>query len=133
MFSKLTENYRPCKWANDNNYYSSRLLLCPDGGKIDRVMDARFYVSGTGATTWCRVWLRLGGAVYGYGVGKATGWGYDRESTAFVEALSDMGINKEELMEKSGITGGIGMSAVMRILPTLLPDGGNLVELYTGA
>lgn len=138
LFDNLKENYKAARWATDNNYYGSRLIVRPSGDSIEKVGDIRFYVSRTGTTTWCRMWLCLGDK-RGYGTGKATGWGYDRESAAFVSALGDMGIDAQAMREATqtdygpGLQPGVGMSTALPAFVKLLPDSGKLVVLSTGS
>lgn len=138
LFENIKENYKPVKWANDNNYYGSRLVVRPHDDKLDNVADIRFYVSRSGNTTYCRMWLRLGGR-WGYGVGKADGYGYDRESSAFVNALEDMGIDANALRKATdseygpGLQPGVGMSTALPAFVALLPDADKLFTLSTGA
>lgn len=138
-FDNIHKDYKCARWARDENYYGSRLIFKPEVGRLNNVMDARFYVSRSGNTTWCRVWLDVG-EKRGYGVGKATGWGYDRESSAFVNALENMGVDVAALREETadpdshlGIEGGVGMSYIMPRLKKILPDGERLVEYTTGS
>lgn len=105
----LKQSSRAANFATDNNFYGARRVINKENG--ESVLDARFYVSRSGNTLWCRAWYKVNEQC-GYGVGKATGWGYDRESSAFVNALADMGIEKGDLHKKD-IEGGIGMDAVL--------------------
>ena len=53
-------------------------------------IDVRWY--GTQAVTYCCIWGTIKG-VYFNGSGKAGGYGYDRSSAAFSEALESAGLS----------------------------------------
>lgn len=76
-------------FATDRNYTGSYLLVSPDGM---RVVDCRSYWAG-GMTNRARVWLCTpGNGRSAYGVGRSTGYGYDRAGAAIADALADAGV-----------------------------------------
>lgn len=86
-FDRKHPSTRSCTDANFvGTYY---LLGTPrsDSTSASPVVEARMYCTD-GGTVYCRCWYRLDDA-WGYGVGKAGGYGYDKLSTAFYVAFKD--------------------------------------------
>lgn len=106
-------------WVSLRNFYGAYILQ-DKAGRI--IMQAKMYVTSTGVSTGCCLWLDLPDGVHVYTHGKVSGYGYNRESAAFVNALANAGADVEELRE-SGIQGGIGMSAIIARLQELLGNG----------
>lgn len=115
------------RWANLRNFYGAYVIQ-DDAGHF--VMQAKMYVTSNSASNGCILRLNLGENNYACAYGKASGYGYDRESAAFVDALRNMGVDGNALREETGIQGGIGMSAIMPVLQKLW--GGNLHSFYIG-
>lgn len=122
MFGNLSSIHasRP-RWATSRNFYGAYILQ-DAAGKL--VMQARMYVTSSHSSNGCCLWL---GNVYTHG--KAGGYGYDRESAAFVDALVNAGADAEAL-RRHGIQAGVGMSAIIPELKKLL--GENLRDFYVG-
>lgn len=115
------------KWMNNRNWEHTYVLL--NKANCTTVFEARVYCTASGATVGCRVWIHSD-SVYGYGVGKAGGYGYDRISAAVVNACEDMGIEVEQADREAGFAGGCGMASVMPVLRKALEQvlGMELVE-----
>lgn len=97
------------KWMNNRNWEHVYILL--NKADCSTVFEARIYCTASGAQVGCRAWLRMPDD-WGYGVGKASGYGYDRISSAVYHACKDMGIIPEgdegecgKLYPDSGIDG----------------------------
>lgn len=89
------------KYRKENNFYRSLQLVCFNPERIGKysngfstVLNVRFY--GTQAMTYCCIWGSIN-KIYFHAGGKAGGYGYDRESAAFSEALTNAGFNVEGL------------------------------------
>ena len=77
-------------------------------------VDARFYCARSGGSVvYCIVWIS-GKGVYGRGVGKAGGYGYDKPSAALNGAMLDAGINISDL----GGRGSVVMEEAIRAVGT---------------
>lgn len=77
------------KWMNNRNWERTYAIIRLDDGV--GVFEARMYCTASGAQVGCRCRCHLSDA-WGYGVGKAGGYGYDRESAALRAALNNMGL-----------------------------------------
>ncbi len=73
-------------YRRTNGFCHQITVLLPDGSAP---VIARFYYPGDVA--YCVVWVH-GNTSHGYGMGKAGGYGYHKESAALAEALSDAGV-----------------------------------------
>lgn len=75
-----------------NNYTGGLKLISFDTDKKQFVetLDVRFY--STNAMTYCCVWGSIKGEYFN-GSGNAGGYGYDKESAAFSNALQSAGFN----------------------------------------
>ncbi len=62
-------------------------------GKIQNFIDARFFMgrSSQSSVVYCLLWIH-GDTQWGSGKGQAGGYGYDKTSAAFSEALDSAGI-----------------------------------------
>src|SRR5690606_12184309 len=67
----------------------SIVSFLPDEG-FSQPLDVRFY--GSGQTVYCCIWGSIKGDYFN-GSGKAGGYGYDKESAAFAQALQSAGFN----------------------------------------
>lgn len=122
---KSVEGGRP-RWATRYNFYGAYLLQDSTGKQI---MQANMYVTSGSTANGCCLWLDLPNGCHVYSHGKAGGYGYDRESAAFVRALVNAGVDAEEL-RKTGIQAGVGMSAIIPELKKLW--GEDLRNFYIG-
>lgn len=78
-------------FRKDKHFYKAVHLVGVVDGEIQDLAEVRFY--GTGKTNTAILWIHspiLG--LYGSEVGKAGGWGYNREDAAFQSAVRGMGI-----------------------------------------
>jgi hypothetical protein len=76
-------NYR----KNDGLYKGFKAIDLKTGSEI---LDIRFY-NTTGRANYCAMWI-FSDSFRSSGTGRARGYGYDRESTAFNEAICNCGI-----------------------------------------
>ena len=62
------------------------------------IAEARFYMSRSNQANvvYCSVWLHAPGEPHGSGHGKASGYGYHKESAAFAEAIKSAGVTLSE-------------------------------------
>lgn len=79
-------------------------------GQIANFIDVRFYMgrSSQSSVVYCFLWVH-GGNKWGSGQGKAGGYGYDKFSAAFSDALSSAGISN------TGIDG-VGETAIKQAI-----------------
>lgn len=129
-FDKIHDTIKSTpKWMNAGNWVETYALL--EKGTCRTVFEARIYCSASGAQVGCRAWLEEG-SPFGYGIGKAGGYGYDRTSAAFVNACNDMGIVTEQADYCAGFAGGHGMSGAMAVLQKALEQefGAELVAKH---
>lgn len=93
--NNLVEGINAKAHRKQNSFYKSYQLVSFDPDKKDTYfkgfntcLDVRFY--GSGSTIYCCIWGSLNGVYYN-GSGKAGGYGYDKERTAFEAALNCAG------------------------------------------
>lgn len=82
----------------------AKLKTAPDGDFMT-VIDARFYMgrSASASVVYCSVWINC----YGYstsGHGSASGYGYDKTSSALAHALDSAGVILNRSINGSGQT-----------------------------
>lgn len=126
MFENLTFMTGAPRGVTARNFYGAYLVQDTAGHTL---LKAKMYVTSTYATNICCLWLHLPNGQCSYSYGKAHGYGYDRESTALVNALVKAGVDKEAL-RKAGISGGMGTQPVLDRLMKLW--GGDLRSMYIG-
>lgn len=107
---KATLPEEPTRNANNmaGNKETTRRLLADVAvkGKVVNVLSARFYMSRTadGASpVYCSVWISPRDGSEGFsGHGRATGYGYHKESAAFAAALDSAGVSLAENIDGVG-------------------------------
>lgn len=111
------------------NYYGSEFIVGIANDKLVRIMDARFYCTSSG-TAYCRVWFHIP-TQWGYGTGRAGGYGYDKASAALYEACERAGVsfNGDEDFAGRGI--GYACSLLLRGLEQA--TGQTLYHISAGA
>lgn len=67
---------------------------------LETIIDARFYCP-TGRVNYCALWI-WSDCFRSSGTGRAGGWGYDRESAAFNNAINHCGISGFPCFSGSG-------------------------------
>tara|TARA_Y100000034_G_scaffold2112_1_gene2628 strand:- start:378 stop:782 length:405 start_codon:yes stop_codon:yes gene_type:complete len=99
--------YNGTNYGGDKETTSSINVLVVRQGKIVELMTIRWYMgrSRSASQMYCTVWVHHGGDDRS-GSGTAGGYGYDKRSAAFADALEDANI------EYSGSRSLAGMSAV---------------------
>lgn len=83
-------------YRRDKGFCRQITALLPDGSAP---VIARFYYPGDVA--YCVVWIH-GDASHGYGMGKAGGYGYHKESAALADALRDAGVTLDSHIDGRG-------------------------------
>lgn len=86
-------NFRKC-----NGFYGGFKVI--DLKKNDIAIDVRFY-NTTGRANYCAMWI-YSDLFTSSGTGRACGWGYDRESAAFNNAIVNCGIKGFPCFSGSG-------------------------------
>lgn len=120
------------RFMTDKNYVGTYYLIknISETRQL-AVAEARFYE--TPATTYCSVWVRQNfeGTMTCHGVGKASGYGYDRQSAALQSAMEDAGVEfnlPEDRFDSAG------MSYALDVLQSNLePVVGKLCRLHSHA
>lgn len=75
----------------DRGFYTGYKVLSLDSENVKEILDIRFYCPSS--QVYCCVWLRDDkNKIWFSGSGIAGGYGYDRESAAFANALESMGV-----------------------------------------
>lgn len=135
MFDNLTSvplEKANLRWFIQRNYYGAYIIQSCSGLIV---LTAHMFVTSTYSANGCRLWLDLPNGQHAYSYGKASGYGYDRESTALVYALIRAGVDKDALHE-AGIQGGIGTALILDKLIEILdgdfPRLGGFRRLYIG-
>lgn len=82
-----------------NGFYKEYSVIEPSSGAS--VVIFRLYC--TGSTIHCVAWF-YGNESYGWGYGKAAGYGYCKASAAVGEAIENAGISLSEPIDGRGIT-----------------------------
>lgn len=90
--AKFNPNYHKDKGL----FKGYRLIDLKDGKEL---LDVRWY--STGSTVFCCFWL-MGRTVSTSGTGRAGGWGYNKTSAAFNEAIRSAGIENFPAFSGSG-------------------------------
>jgi hypothetical protein len=78
----------------ENSFYKSLQIVGFKDGQFNQPLDVRFY--GNGQTVYCCLWGSIGNAYFN-GSGKAGGYGYDKQSAAFSNALQSAGFSVDGL------------------------------------
>ena len=81
-----------------NFYKGFKIVRKKDGLEV---IDARFYCA-TGRVVNCCLWIHLPGVISTSGSGRAGGYGYDRSSSAYQEAIENCGIENFPIFAGSG-------------------------------
>lgn len=130
-FTNMKKDLSRGKYARsqtERNYCGTYYLLKINGEKLSKPFEAWFYA--TDSAVYCSLWISLHDS-YGHGVGKTSGWGYDRLSAAMYEALKDAGV---EMTCPEDRFAGTGMENAMNILQKNLEDvTGKLCQLHSYA
>jgi len=99
--NKLSDNNIKSSYRKENHFTGSQTIVSFDADKINdfakgfsEPLSVRFY--STQSTTYCCVWGSLKGTHFN-GSGKASGYGYHRESAALSEALTSAGFEVDGL------------------------------------
>lgn len=89
--NNLTDGINAKAHRKENKFYKSLQIVSflTDRG-FNQPLDVRFY--GSGQTVYCCIWGSIKGTYFN-GSGKAGGYGYDKESAAFEDALQSAGFN----------------------------------------
>lgn len=114
--SKLREGDKIRQYRKEDHFYSQLSMIDPSSGR--EVVCARFYSPFRGSNIYACIWvrpcdLRADESAYGFGGGKAGGYGYHKASAALADAISDAGIELDE--EISGHGGAAMESAIYAI------------------
>lgn len=125
MEKDLKYTMKKAGFATDANFIGAFKLY--DKRKGVNVLDTRFYMSRSGNTVWCRAWYSGG-----YGIGSARGYGYDKLSAAFVDALRDMGVDSGAL-HAAGVESGIGMATALEKFRARFVRGRDIIKFSAGA
>lgn len=92
--NKLKEGINAKAHRKESKFYKSLSIVSFKDGQFSEPLDVRFYA--TNATTFCCIWGNVNG-VHFNGSGKAGGYGYDRASAAFEDALQSAGFEVSNL------------------------------------
>lgn len=100
-------------FRRESSFWKETVLFDLDGESPKEVVCARWY--GAGETSYCVVWVRASnyGQKSARGYGKAGGYGYEKSSASFAEALEKAGFEFAE-----GIAG-VGETAIRRALAAI--------------
>ena len=111
-------------YAGTKELVNSMCIVASVGGKLKTVVDARFYMarkSNAASPVYCSVWID-GNSTHFSGSGKASGYGYHKESVALQAALDSAGVSlfgdvygRERKTTLADI-GGVGESAMRAAL-----------------
>lgn len=109
-FNKAKKHYRTITIDSDkkkfttsdrkeyNFYQGFKIVRKKDGLEV---IDARFYCA-TGRVVNCCLWIHLPGVISTNGSGRAGGYGYNRSSSAYQEAIKNCGIQNFPIFAGSG-------------------------------
>lgn len=92
--NKLVDGINAKSHRKENSFYKSLSLISFKDNQFSEKLIVRFY--GSGQTVYCCVWGSINGNHFN-GSGKAGGYGYDKESAAFSEALQSAGFEVSSL------------------------------------
>lgn len=138
--STLKQSPRNCEKIREKELIRAYKVLDPDvnyGPIFARTyIDCRFYMgrSHSSSVVYCIIWI-YGNAVYGFGIGEAGGYGYDKHSAALNSALDDSGITLTNQSGSIVSISGVGETAIRRALRAIASslgasDHAILVETY---
>ena len=105
MNAKILKTNQSIKISHrkEHNYNNSVLLLACKDNEIIELISARFY--WTSARCYCCVWIHSKEKnIYTTGSGFASGYGYDKKSASYSEALTSAGIQLDEDISGVGDT-----------------------------
>lgn len=102
-------------------------------GELTAPVEVRWWMgrSNNASTVYCSVWVRCKDGNWLSGYGTAGGYGYDKESAAFAEALSSAGIELLTDDGKPAYVGGAGEYAVKEAVEAITRAAGYRSKLFT--
>jgi hypothetical protein len=118
----ILPNYEKCigKWYDKKELVACYLGLTVKDDKPYRSVTVKFFMgrSSNSSTVYCNFWIDNkdsdGNFIYCNGSGQAGGYGYDKISAAFQDALDDSGIKTKEKI------GGVGSTAIIRMIQGIM-------------
>lgn len=138
--STLWESPRGCSKIREKELIRAYKVLEEDldygPGAAKTYVDCRLYMgrSASSSVVYCLIWT-FGDSLYGFGVGEAGGYGYDKQSAAVGSAIDDSGITLADESGSGVSISGVGETAIreaLRAIATALgaSDHALLVETY---